>query len=29
MYVNDLTLDLGQRGRRALALLLDAEPEVV
>jgi 1,4-dihydroxy-6-naphthoate synthase len=29
MYVNDLTLDFGQRGRRALALLLDAEPEVV
>jgi len=29
MYVNELTLDFGQRGRRALALLLDAEPEVV
>ena len=29
MYVNDLTLDLGSRGRQALALLLDGEPEVV
>jgi 1,4-dihydroxy-6-naphthoate synthase len=29
MYVNELTLDFGDRGRRALALLLDAEPEVV
>jgi 1,4-dihydroxy-6-naphthoate synthase len=27
MYVNDLTLDMGERGRRAVALLLDAEPE--
>jgi 1,4-dihydroxy-6-naphthoate synthase len=29
MYVNELTLDLGDRGRRALALLLDAQPEIV
>jgi 1,4-dihydroxy-6-naphthoate synthase len=27
MYVNDLTLEMGERGRRALALLLGAEPE--
>jgi 1,4-dihydroxy-6-naphthoate synthase len=27
MYVNDLTLDMGERGRRAVALLLGAEPE--
>jgi len=29
MYVNDLTLDMGDRGRRAVALLLGAEPEFV
>ena len=29
MYVNDLTLDMGERGRAALALLLDAEPDFV
>ncbi|HTR33029.1 MAG TPA: MqnA/MqnD/SBP family protein [Gaiellaceae bacterium] len=27
MYVNDLTLDMGERGREAIALLLDREPE--
>ncbi len=27
MYVNDLTLDMGDRGRRAIALLLGSEPE--
>ena len=27
MYVNDLTLDMGERGRRAIALLLGSEPE--
>lgn len=27
MYVNDLTLDMGDRGRRAVALLLGVEPE--
>jgi 1,4-dihydroxy-6-naphthoate synthase len=27
MYVNDLTLDMGERGRRAVALLLGEEPE--
>jgi len=29
MYVNDLTLDMGERGREAIALLLDREPEFV
>jgi 1,4-dihydroxy-6-naphthoate synthase len=29
MYVNGLTLDMGERGREALALLLDAKPDVV
>jgi 1,4-dihydroxy-6-naphthoate synthase len=29
MYVNDLTLDMGDRGRRAVAELLGAEPEFV
>lgn len=29
MYVNDLTLDMGERGREAIALLLDLEPELV
>ena len=29
MYVNDLTLEMGEQGRAALALLLDAEPEFV
>ena len=29
MYVNDLTLDMGERGRAALALLLEAEPDFV
>jgi 1,4-dihydroxy-6-naphthoate synthase len=29
MYVNDLTLDMGDRGRQAITLLLDAEPEFV
>ena len=27
MYVNDLTLDMGERGREAIALLLDLDPE--
>jgi 1,4-dihydroxy-6-naphthoate synthase len=27
MYVNELTLDMGERGREALALLLDLDPE--
>ena len=27
MYVNDLTLDMGERGRKAIALLLGAEAE--
>jgi 1,4-dihydroxy-6-naphthoate synthase len=27
MYVNDLTLDMGERGRRAVAQLLGREPE--
>ncbi len=27
MYVNELTLDMGERGRRAIALLLGSEPE--
>ena len=27
MYVNDLTLDMGERGREAIALLLDLTPE--
>jgi 1,4-dihydroxy-6-naphthoate synthase len=26
MYVNDLTLDMGERGRAAVARLLDREP---
>ncbi len=29
MYVNDLTLDMGERGRAAVARLLGAEPEYV
>ena len=29
MYVNDLTLDMGERGRRAVALLLGREPDYV
>jgi len=29
MYVNDLTLDMGDRGRKAVALLLDSEPDFV
>jgi 1,4-dihydroxy-6-naphthoate synthase len=29
MYVNELTLDMGERGRRALTLLLGHEPEMV
>jgi 1,4-dihydroxy-6-naphthoate synthase len=29
MYVNDLTLDMGARGRRAVELLIGAEPEFV
>lgn len=29
MYVNDLTLDMGERGRKAVALLLGFEPEFV
>ncbi len=29
MYVNDLTLDMGERGREAISLLLGAEPEFV
>jgi 1,4-dihydroxy-6-naphthoate synthase len=29
MYVNDLTLDMGERGREAIALLLDLDPEFV
>ncbi len=29
MYVNDLTLDMGERGRKAIALLLGREPEFV
>ena len=29
MYVNDLTLDMGERGRRAVTLLLGHEPEMV
>ena len=29
MYVNDLTLDMGERGREAITLLLGAEPEFV
>jgi 5,8-dihydroxy-2-naphthoate synthase len=27
MYVNELTLDMGERGRKALAVLLDLDPE--
>ena len=29
MYVNDMTLDMGERGRRAIELLLELEPEFV
>jgi 1,4-dihydroxy-6-naphthoate synthase len=29
MYVNELTLDMGERGRRAVTLLLGHEPEMV
>jgi 1,4-dihydroxy-6-naphthoate synthase len=29
MYVNDLTLDMGERGREAVARLLEREPEYV
>ena len=29
MYVNDLTLDMGERGHRAVALLLGREPDYV
>jgi 1,4-dihydroxy-6-naphthoate synthase len=29
MYVNDLTLDMGERGREAIALLLGAAPDLV
>ncbi len=29
MYVNDLTLDMGDRGRQAVALLLGSEPDIV
>jgi 5,8-dihydroxy-2-naphthoate synthase len=29
MYVNDLTLDMGARGREAVARLIGAEPEIV
>jgi 1,4-dihydroxy-6-naphthoate synthase len=29
MYVNDLTLDMGERGRRAVTLLLGHEPEMM
>jgi 1,4-dihydroxy-6-naphthoate synthase len=29
MYVNDLTLDMGERGRSAVTLLLGAEPDYV
>jgi 1,4-dihydroxy-6-naphthoate synthase len=29
MYVNDLTLDMGERGRKAIQLLLGREPEFV
>ena len=29
MYVNELTLDMGARGRRAIELLLGREPEFV
>jgi 1,4-dihydroxy-6-naphthoate synthase len=29
MYVNELTLDMGERGRRSIALLLGREPEFV
>jgi predicted solute-binding protein len=27
MYVNDLTLDMGERGRRAVAQLVGYEPD--
>jgi len=27
MYVNDLTLDMGERGRKAITLLLGSEPD--
>jgi predicted solute-binding protein len=29
MYVNDLTLDMGARGRKAIEILLGREPEFV
>ena len=29
LYVNDLTLDMGDRGRAAVARLLGREPELV
>jgi 1,4-dihydroxy-6-naphthoate synthase len=29
MYVNELTLDMGDRGRRAVEVLLGREPEFV
>jgi predicted solute-binding protein len=29
MYVNDLTLDMGERGRRAVTELLGHEPDFV
>jgi 1,4-dihydroxy-6-naphthoate synthase len=29
MYVNDLTLDMGERGRRAVAQLLGRTPDYV
>jgi 1,4-dihydroxy-6-naphthoate synthase len=29
MYVNDLTLDMGERGRAAISLLLGAEPDYI
>jgi len=29
LYVNDLTLDMGVRGRAAVAQLLGGEPEIV
>ena len=29
MYVNDLTLDMGERGREAIALLLGHAPDLV
>jgi predicted solute-binding protein len=29
MYVNDLTLDMGERGRKAIEILLGRPPEFV